>query len=39
MDFIPESFEIYYIGNNHTESVNGLILYLEKYLEIKSKIK
>ena len=39
MNIIPETFEIYNIGNNHPESVNDLIRYLEKYLGIKSKIE
>lgn len=38
MDQIPNSYEIYNIGNNHPESVNRLVFYLEKYLDKKASI-
>lgn len=38
MGIIPESFEIYNIGNNHPETVNDLVTYLEKYIGKKAQI-
>lgn len=38
MGIIPESFEIYNIGNNHPETVNDLVSYLEKYIGKKAQI-
>lgn len=38
MDKVPSSYEIYNIGNNHPESVNHLISYLEKYLNKKAVV-
>lgn len=38
MDKVPSSYEIYNIGNNHPESVNLLISYLEKYLNKKAVV-
>lgn len=38
LDKVPSSYEIYNIGNNHPESVNLLISYLEKYLNKKAVV-
>lgn len=38
LDKVPSSYEIYNIGNNHPESVNHLISYLEKYLNKKAVV-
>ena len=38
MEKVPSSYEIYNIGNNHPESVNLLISYLEKYLNKKAVV-
>lgn len=38
-DIVPQSYEIYNIGNHHPETVNHLVHCLEKHLKVKANIQ